>query len=197
IEYVPPFDPRVTERLRALLDDPKTHRWIAAASTLARRKDPKILRRLLAWFLHGDRDHRNVAFALFPWLLDDDDRLTLFQRAWKAGGRDDDDRALLASGLLGLGDRAGWDFLVSLARRADCYSATWAAETIYKHAPALGLELMATILNRATTDEVRWGMVEKIARKAGLPHVWAAEGLAEARHWVQQELRALEAEGTA
>src|SRR5262245_55107689 len=36
IEYVPPFDPRVTERLRALLDDPKTHRWIAAASTLAR-----------------------------------------------------------------------------------------------------------------------------------------------------------------
>ena len=94
---------------------------------------------------------------------------------------------MLAVGLLRLGDRVGWTFLVDLARRADRYSATWAAETILKHDPALGLDLIGHILDHGATLQVRWGMIEKIAAAAGLPHVWTADGLAEARNWVEQQ----------
>ena len=100
---------------------------------------------------------------------------------------DDEDRVMLAVGLLGLGDRLGWAFLVDFARRADHYSACWAAETILEHDPALGLDLMLHILDHGTTFRVRWGMVEKIAAAAGLPHVWTVDGLAEARLWVEQQ----------
>jgi hypothetical protein len=39
---------------------------------------------------------------------------------------------------------------------------------------------------------VRWGMVARIATAAGLPHVWTADGLAEARYWVEQQRQKLE-----
>jgi hypothetical protein len=118
ISCAPPFDPRMVERLHVLLDDPREGRWSTAAATLARRNDRAILPRLLAWFRDGDRAHRNVAFACLPWLLGPDDRLALLQAAWDQGGRDDDDRAMLAGGLLDLDDPRGVPFLESLGRGA-------------------------------------------------------------------------------
>jgi hypothetical protein len=99
---------------------------------------------------------------------------------------------MLAVGLLGLGDRLGWSFLVELARKADHYSACWAAETIMEHDPALGLDLMLHILDHGGNFQVRWGMVKRIAKSAELPHVWTADGLAEARHWVEQRRQDLD-----
>jgi hypothetical protein len=189
IQYAPPTDPEVTARLHALLEDHHSSRWSTAASVLARRKDSTIIPRLLGWFREGDQNHRNVAYSClcFYRLLDPDACRTLLREAWDAGGPDDADRAMLAVGLLGLGDRVGWTFLVELSRKADHYSACWAAETILNHDPALGLELVGHILDHGTAFQVRWGMVEKIARAAGLPHVWTADGLAEARFWVEQQ----------
>jgi hypothetical protein len=200
IEHAPLDDPEVTDRLRALLDDPRSARWTTAASVLAnRRKDATIIPRLIGWFRRGDREHRNVACSClcFYGLVEPAERRGLLREAWDAGGRDDDDRTMLAVGLLGLGDRIGWEFLVELARRADCYSATWAAEMIMEQEPGLGLDLMLHILERGASFEVRWGMVEKVAQAAGLPHLWTADGLAEARNWVEQERLRLASGGKA
>jgi hypothetical protein len=196
IQYAP-RDAEVTARLHALLDDPQSHRWSTAASVLATRKDTTIIPRLLGWFRDGDRAHRNVAWACLYscGLLERDACRTLLREAWDAGDRDDEDRVMLAVGLLGLGDRVGWTFLVEFAQRADNYSACWAAETVLEHDPALGLELMGSILDHGTTLKVRWGMVERIASAAGLPHVWTADGLAEARCWVEQQRQKLESGG--
>lgn len=194
IDYTPTTDPEVTARLHALLDDPRPDRWSTAASALAMSKDATILPRLLAWFREGDRDHRNVAWSclVFQGLLGPDDRRALLREAWEAGGRDDDDRAMLAVGLLGRGDRVGWPFLVDLCRRADDFAACWAAATIREHDPALGLDLIRHILDHGATFEVRWGMAERIAHAASLPHLWTADGLAEARCWVEQQRLALQ-----
>jgi hypothetical protein len=121
-------------------------------------------------------------------LLGPGDRLALLREAWDAGGRDDDDRMMLAAGLLENGDKVGWDYLIDRARKADHYSASWAAETINNHDPALGLELMRHILDHGTSFPVRWSMAAKIAEAAGLHHLWTADGLAEARFWVEQQM---------
>jgi hypothetical protein len=189
IQYAPPDDPELTAKLHALLDDPRPNRWSTAASVLARRKETAVIPRLLGWFHEGDREHRNTAWSClcFYRLLEPDTCRALLREAWDAGGRDDADRAMLAVGLLGLGDRVGWDFLVNLARRADDYAAVWAAETVMEHDPALGLDLMLHVLDQGATFQVRWGMVERIAKSAGLPHLWTADGLAEARFWIEQQ----------
>lgn len=193
IEQTPRSDPALAGRLHAILDDPEPLVWSTAATVLARRKDSAALPRLRAWFHEGDQDHRNVAYACLCsyGLLGPDDARALLREAWDAGGRDDDDRAMLAVGLLERGDRSGWPFLVELARRADRHAAVWAGEMIHSHDPALGLELMLHILDHGTTFQVRWGMVERIAKAAGLPHVWTADGLAEARCWVEQQRQKL------
>jgi hypothetical protein len=194
IQSAPADDPEVTARLHAMLDDPRPDRWSRAASTLVSRKDSTITERLLGWFREGDRDHREMSCSClcFQGLLGSDRCRELLREAWDAGGRDDDDRTMLALGLLGLGDRVGWAFLGDLARRADCQSASWAAETIMEHDPGFGLDLMLHILDHGTSFEVRWGMVQRIARAAGLPHLWTADGLAEARYWVEQQRQKLE-----
>jgi hypothetical protein len=193
IQYAPADDPDVAAQLQTLLDDPRPARWSKAASVLARRNGAAIIDRLIGWFREGDRDHRNVAWSClcFEGNLESDRRHDLLREAWDAGGRDDDDRVMLAVGLLSLGDRIGWEFLVELAHRADCFSAVWAAETIMEYDPSRGLELILHILDHGTGFEVRWGMVERIAQAAGLRHVWTADGLAEARHWVEQQRQKL------
>ena len=129
----------------------------------------------------------------FDQLLDPGACHALLREAWDAEGRDDDDRTMLAVGLLGLSDRVGSTFLADLARRAECYAATWAAETVMEHDPALGLDLISRASSiTARAFEVRWGMVERIAIAAGLPHVWTTDGLAEARYWVEQQRQKVE-----
>jgi hypothetical protein len=188
-QYAPPDDAEATATLHALLDDPRPNRWSTAASVLARRKDTAVIPRLLGWFHEGDRLHRNTAWSClcFYRLLEPDTCRALLREAWDAGGSDDADRAMLAVGLLGLGDPVGWDFLVDVARRADDYAAVWAAETVMEHDPALGLDLILHVLDHGKTFEVQWGMVKRIAQAVGLPHVWTVDGLAEARYWVEQQ----------
>ena len=197
IQNAPACDPLVTAKLHALLDDPRPKRWSTAASVLARRKDTTVIPRLLGWFHEGDREHRNTAWSClcFHRLLEANACRALLREAWDAGGHDDDDRTMLAVGLLGLGDRVGWAFLVDLARRADDYAAVWAAETVMEHDPALGLDLMLRVLDQGTTFQVQWGMVERIAQAARLPHVWTEDGLAEARFWVEQRQQELKSGG--
>jgi hypothetical protein len=55
---------------------------------------------------------------------------------------------------------------------------------------------MLHILDYGATFQVRWGLVERIAKSAGLPHVWTGDGLAEARHWVEQQREQLDRPGS-
>ena len=193
IRCAPPFDPRAMDALRALLDASSPAVWSEAAMALSRRKDPKILPRLLDWFRDGDTDHRNAALGCFAYLLGPDDRLDLLETAWDEGGRDEEDRAILACELLSLGDDQGVPFLADLARRAEGHTAIHAADTLYDHDPTLGLELMQGILDRASS-ELRLGMAERIAKRAEHPHLWTADALSEARSWVERMRRQLDGE---
>jgi HEAT repeat protein len=184
-----PHDEKLRATLRALLDDPRPSHWSTAASVLAQRNDTEIIPQLIDWFRNGVQTRRNVAWSClyFNRLLDAKRCQDLLLEAWEAGGRDDDDRAMLAIGLLGFGNQVGMPFLVDLARRADNQSACWAAETILEQDPSVGLDLILHILDEAKSFEVLWAMVERIARPARLQHLWTADGLAEARNWILQE----------
>jgi len=103
----PPFDPRMTERLRALLDDHRQHLWSEAAQLLARRKDPKILPYLVAWLRRGDLARSEVAFGCLEWVLDEEDHHTLLRRLWDLGEPTGDARKRLAEELSNLGDPVG------------------------------------------------------------------------------------------
>jgi hypothetical protein len=195
IRYAPADDPTVAVRLRALLDDPRANRWSLAASSLSRMKDPTIASRLTEWFRNGDESHRNVAWTcLVGGLLAPEKALGLLREAWLAP-HSDDDRVMIAIGLLEYDDRIGWSFLVDHARKAESYSACWAAHVIEGQDRRLGLELAKHILDHGATFEVRWGMVEKIAKSAGLGHTWTVDGLAEARFWIEHQLSQLGGSG--
>jgi len=95
---------------------------------------------------------------------------------------------MIVVGLLELDDRSDWSFLQAHALKADQYSACWAAQAIAGRDRKLGLKIMRHILGHGTGFGVKWGMVEKIVLHAGLGHVWTADGFAEARFWVKQQL---------
>ncbi len=184
IGAAPAFDKRVGPRLVVMLDDPRPGRWSAAAVALARRKDQAVVPRLAAWWLGVDQGRRHVAFAALPFLLAPDAWGDWLESAWDRDDRTEADRLGLAAALLARGDERGVPVLVDLAWRADGLASVAAAEAIEADDPAAGLELFDRILTAGEPIEVRWALVEHLARRAGLPHVWTADGLAEARSWV-------------
>lgn len=184
-----PDDPRVLGRLRTFLDDPRDRVWSEAACALARRHDPSILPRALGWFRDGDESHRNVAIECLL-LLGDDEALGRIAEEFERGGRDDGDRVVLALALLRSGDERGRPFLEAVARRADGAWSVAAASWIWTRRPAEGLALMRHILDHGTL-EARRAMVSQVWNFTELPHALTADGIHEARAWVEQRQREL------
>ncbi len=85
IRSSPPFDQALTDRLRGFLEDPREGLRAEAALTLARRKDPKLLRRISPWLLGGDPPRTRLALTCLDWLLSVEDRITLLERALRKG----------------------------------------------------------------------------------------------------------------
>ncbi len=131
-----PFDAKMLGRLHEFLDDPREAYWSGAARALARRKDRAVISRLLDWFQTGDRSKRRVAFACFDWVLRPMDRRVLLAHSWERGGRDDEDRVMLAEGLLALGDRRGVAFLEEVSRREADVLSNRAASILREHPPS-------------------------------------------------------------
>jgi hypothetical protein len=180
-------DPRVLERLREMLDERGGRAWSDAACALARVRDEAILPRALEWLDRGDEPHRNVAIECLVQ-IGHDDALRHLADAWEAGGRDEADRIVLAVALLRRGDRRGWPGLVEIARRADSAWYVVSATHIGFSDPALGLGLMLHILDHGSL-EARRSMVSQIWNFAHLPHAFTADGIHEARLWVEERLR--------
>jgi hypothetical protein len=184
-----PDDPRVLDRLRLLLDDPRDEVWSEAACALARRQDEETLTRIVSWSHGGDVPRTNVATECLV-RYENPEALRVLVEAWdRAGSLDAEARAVLAVALLRKGDTRGLDFLQDAARRADGATSVMASTWILQHDERLGLELMASILEHGTLA-ARRAMVQQIWNFARSPHAFTADGLEEARVWVQQRLQA-------
>ncbi len=110
-----PFDSRMLDRLRALMDDPRQPFWSEAARALARRKDRDSLPKFLSWFREGDPARRRAALSALDWILFPSERPAFLAAAWESGRGDVEERLLIAEGLLALGDERVVEFLDALA----------------------------------------------------------------------------------
>ena len=99
IACAPPFDSRVMDRIRSLLDDPTPEIWEAAASALSRKKDRSILPRMLSWSREGDLSHRRAGLAAVAFLLIPEEHLAVVEAICEDGPRDDEDEAVLVEAL--------------------------------------------------------------------------------------------------
>lgn len=112
-----PFDPRLIEKLRALMADPREPLWIEATRSLARRKDRAILPTLSAWFRDGEPNRRQLAIEAMDWLLQPTEKPAIFAAFWESGIGDPSNRLDLAERLLALGDERVVEFLDDLSNR--------------------------------------------------------------------------------
>jgi hypothetical protein len=190
------FDPRVVERVRSLLDDPDVSVHAEAATVLARRRDETVLPYLLTWFHGDDQPHRNAATQGLRILNTPESRRVL-RESWNLGGRNEEDRIVLAMTLLWAGDSCGVPLLSDLARRADGDWSCAAAAALYHSAAhrADGLRLMRRILDCGSLEAKRRmvGGISSLSRPR-LLHTFTADGIHEAQCWIDQQLQA--GEGT-
>jgi HEAT repeat protein len=186
------FDPRVVERVHSLLDDPDVYVHVEAATVLAMRHDETVLPYLLRWFHGDDQPHRNAATQGLR-LLDTPESRRVLREGWAQGGRSEEDRIGLAMTLLMAGDPCGVPLLKDVARRADSDWSCAAAEILYHSAAHQtdSLELMREILDRGSLEAKRH-MVGWISNRSWprLSHAFTADGIHEARCWIDQQLQA-------
>jgi hypothetical protein len=186
-------DPKVVERVRGLLDHARDRIWSCAALALARAKDETLRPRLLNWFHKGDQGHRNVAIeALIE--LDAAEAAGVFRESWQSGGRDDEDRLVLAGALLRLGDTRALDFLEAATQRAEGAWAVFAATSITEYDAVWGFRLMQWILDHGDSESLS-SLVMHAWNMAHLPHAFTADGIHETRLWVEHLLQEHETGG--
>ncbi len=183
-----PFDAQATAKLHALLDEPHAERWSLAASTLARRKDQRILPRLLQWLKQGDRAHFLAALSGLRWFLPEDQFHELLGTLWERDDRDEEeDRLTLATMLLEFDDETGLPWLVEVANGHGPRSIP-AVDAVFQRESIGGLESMAAILDQAEPD-VRRRLAERISERAERLDRQTNDPVAEARAWVERRLR--------
>jgi hypothetical protein len=192
IKYCPLTDPKVVARLHDLLDHPKARIWSAAAMALACAKDQPLRQLLYDWFHGDDTERRSVAIQ--AWIeFDPVYAHRLFLEDWEKGGRDEDDRLVLANALLRLGNTQVVGFLEAAARRAEGSRSVFAAWSVAQQSTVQGFRLMQWILDHGDSKALgalvmqAWNL-----EPSKLPHAFTADGLNEARLWVKQELEQFE-----
>jgi HEAT repeat protein len=181
-----PDEPRIKEKLRRFLDDAHEQSWSGAALALARLQDSTILPRLQTWLLAGDRPHRNVAVQCLK-AIDVPGAHALLRSGWDHGFADEEDRLVLAAALLDIGDLRGLAGLEAAARAAKGAWSVFAATSIYCHRSRRGLELMLGIIDDGDL-EAQQSLVSQVWNFAKLPHAFTADGIHEARAWVESQL---------
>ncbi|HJZ56065.1 MAG TPA: HEAT repeat domain-containing protein [Gemmataceae bacterium] len=181
-----PDDPRVKEKLRRLLDDVDEQNWSEAAMALARLQDRTLLPQLEAWVRRADRPHRNAAVQCLK-AFDSPRARSLLRDCWDRGLGNEEDRLVLAEALLDLGDNSGSAILEATARAARGAWSVVAATTIYCQDSRRGLEFMLGILDTGDL-EAQQSLVSQIWNLTRLPHAFTADGIHEARAWIESQL---------
>ena len=113
----------------------------------------------------------------------------LLVEGFENGYRGEEDRITLAIALLRLGDDRGLPLLREVAERASDAWSVAAATWIRAYRPAEGLRLMRHILDSGTAEGRRM-MVLQIAGLADVAHAYTADGIHEARLWIDRQLEA-------
>lgn len=181
--HCPLTDERSLEKARRMSKSTNYSVRGQAVIALGKAGDQTLLPQLLEWFA-GD-EKRELAIEGLVALATEEAKLQLKQ-GYEQGGCDDRDRAMLAIALLRLKDERGVDFLKTVAKRARGDLSVAAANWLYCEYDAdIGLQLMLHILDDGD-GEAKCGMVQQIP--AHLPHQFTADGIHEARLWVQQKL---------
>jgi hypothetical protein len=178
-------DPRIRDKLYKLLDDPDDANWSWAALMLARAGEDSLLSHFVAWLEEGDEGHRNVAVDCLK-VLKGQSGVGALQDYWDRGKGDGEIRLVVAAALLDCGDQRGQALLNDVARHSDGGLSVFAATSIYAVHPREGLAHMLHILDNGNLES-RQSMVNQIWNFARLPHAFTADGLAEARVWVESQ----------
>jgi len=186
VRYCPLSSEQARDKVRRLLDSPHQGLRGEAAVSLARIGDAGILERLLAWLGAEDEAEQNLAVEGLV-MLNTPEARTALENAWHQGGRKRGDRVVLSVALLRLGDMRGLPLLETVAEEGRGAWSVTAATWLYYHQPARGLRMMLGILDQGDM-EARQSMVMQISNLTRLPHVFTAEGLAEARSWVKRQM---------
>jgi HEAT repeat protein len=189
IKHCPLRDEHLRAQVRALLDSPRDRIRAAAAVALARAGDETILPKLLDWLEGPSEPMRNLAIEGLH-ALDTPESRSALEAAYREGGRDENDKTVLAIALLRLGDTRGLPFLEAVARRAQGPWSVTAAAWIYDHEPREGLQLLLHILERGD-DEAKRCVVNQIWSRSRprIAHPFTSEGLGESRAWIEAQLR--------
>jgi hypothetical protein len=183
-----PKDQRVQEKLHGFLNATNERSWSEAALALARLQDQSLLPYLEDWLRAGDQPHRNVAIECLK-VIKLPEAHSLLHDFWERGLGDEEDRYVLAAALLALDDKRGLPTLEATAHAAQGSWSVFAATTIYLHDAHRGLELMLNIINRGDL-EAQQSLVSQIWNLTDLPHAFTADGIHEARLWIESQQRA-------
>ena len=179
----------IIAKLRALTHSTNLRVRSEAIVALARQRDPETFVLCTASFQGSDQSERHLAIGAFQ-IFDTDESRKLLVEGLENDYRGEEDRLALAIALLGLGDERGLPLLREVAERA---SDTWsvaAATWIYAYRRIEGLHLMRHILNSGMADAKRM-MVLQIAGLAEVVHAYTADGIHEARLWVDRQLESM------
>ena len=182
-------DARIRSKLLTLLDDSDEHNWSGAAFGLARRGEEVILPRLIGWLNSQSPSHSHVAVECLKFLKIPS-AIAALRDFWTSQAGDEELRLVVAAALLDLGNPCGRQLLQSVAQHADSGLSVFSATTIFGTSPREGLNLMLQILDHGSL-EAQQAMVGQIWSFARLPHTFTADGLAEARLWVTEQLSKL------
>jgi hypothetical protein len=189
VRHCPLHDESIRGRVRILLDSPRDRIRADAAIALARSKDESILARSLDWFAGNSQPMRNLAIEALKTLDTPVARSTL-EIAYEQGGRDENDKTVLATTLLRLGDTRGLAFLETVARRAKGAWSVTAATWIYDHQPLKGMELLLLLIDQGD-EEARRSVVNQVwsLSRPRISRPFTSEGIVEARAWIEERLK--------
>jgi hypothetical protein len=188
IRYCHPDNQAGVKRLRSLLTSSNQRTRTMAAIALANAKDNSVKPVMLAWFSGQDQGDRNVAMQALTE-LDEPAALELFRQSWEAGDRKDslEDRLCLAERMLNLGDNRGMKLLATVGREAKGAWSSFAGFTLLSHDPTLACEVLLHILDDGD-EEAKQSVVSQVWNFERNPNAFNAEGLHEARQWIERQV---------
>jgi len=179
---------QIRDRLVELMSDADDTTWSSAAVALSHAQDLPSLNAFDRWLQVGDREHRNVAIECLKSYGEEGQ--TRLQQFWDSDAGDAEDRLVVAMALLSLEDSRGLSMLHSTAESCCGAWSVASATSIYiSNDRRQGLQLMLRIIDDGDL-EAKQSMVSQIWNFTKLPHAFTADGIHEARCWVETELAA-------
>lgn len=209
-------DPRIPDLILSLFDEPDASLWRSAILSF-RPDDPRIRQRLRERTESGDRESAAVALFVLAlmrdastleickeWLagslgqrraavstlkaLGTEQAVQLLKARWTDTLPTDEDRHTLALFLMECDHAEAVAYVDQLATKVTENWCVQAATSIYRARKDQGLRHMLNILQTGTL-EAKQRMVYQISKLAGhLPHEFTADGIHEARLWVEAQL---------